>query len=354
MTVREIASLLEGDIVGNAELEIVRVAKIEEAKTGDLTFLSNPKYEKYLESTAASAIIVARALDLSRHRNIASSLIRVTDPYASFVVAIERLNPPPPQIPKGIHPTAIVHSSASIGSGCSIGAYVAIGEKCLIGEDVTVHPGTVIGNGVQIGDGCLIYSNVSIRESCIVGRRVIVQPGAVIGSDGFGFAPKKDGSFQKIPQLGIVVIEDDVEVGANTCIDRATMGETRVMRGTKLDNLIQIAHNVSVGTNVAIAGQAGIAGSTKVGNNVLIGGNAAITGHVTVANRVSIAGHSGVSKSLTKEGETYLGYPAKEAAKARRMEGALRQLPDLLLTIREMGNRIQALEKALQELKSRT
>jgi UDP-3-O-[3-hydroxymyristoyl] glucosamine N-acyltransferase len=350
--VREIATLLDGDIVGNAELEIVRVAKIEEARAGDLTFVSNPKYEKYLESTAATAVIVGRSLDISAYSKLPPSLILVTDPYSSFVVAIQKFNPQPALIPAGIHPTAAVHSSATIGKNCTIGAYVVVGEKCVVGDNVTILPGTVIGNGARIGDDCLIYSNVCIRESCALGNRVIVQPGAVIGGDGFGFAPRKDGSFQKIPQLGIVVIEDDVEIGANTCIDRATMGETRIKRGTKLDNLVQIAHNVIVGENVAIAGQAGIAGSAKVGDNVLIGGNAAITGHITVADRVSIGGSSGVSKSLTKEGETYFGYPAKEAAKARRIEGALRQLPELLVTIREMENRIQTLEKIIQELKN--
>lgn len=222
-----------------------------------------------------------------------------------------------------------------------------------MGDNTTILPGTVVGDGVHIGNDCLIYSNVSIRESCIIGNRVIIQPGAVIGGDGFGFAPKKDGSYQKIPQLGIVVIEDDVEIGSNTCIDRATMGETRIKRGTKLDNLVQIAHNISVGENTVIAANAGIAGSTKIGNNVMIGGGASITGHVTIADRISIAGNSGVSKSLTKEGEAYFGYPAKEAGRARRIEGALRQLPELLFTIREMGNRIQLLEEKIKELENR-
>lgn len=352
ITVREIASLLEGDIVGNAELEILRVAKIEEAMPGDLTFLSNPKYERYLGSTEATAVIVGRSVDLSKHTKLPPSLIQVADPYASFVVAIQKFNPQPALIPKGTHPTAVVHSSSVIGKNHAIGAHAVVGEKCVIGDNVTILPGTVIGNGVRIGDDCLIYSNVSVRESCIIGHRVIIQPGAVIGGDGFGFAPKRDGSYQKIPQLGIVVIEDDVEIGANTCIDRATMGETRIKRGTKLDNLVQIAHNVTIGEDVVMAANSGIAGSTKVGNKVMIGGNAAITGHVTIADKVSIAGHSGVSKSLTKEGAAYFGYPAKEAGKARRIEGALRQLPELLITIREMDNRIHMLEKLIQELKN--
>ena len=350
MTVRELASLLDGDVVGDSDLKVARVAKIEEAKAGDLTFLSNPKYERFIESTAASAAIVGRSFDETRHAKLPPSLIKVADPYASFVVAISVFSPQQALIPSGIHPNAVIHQTATLGKECSVGAHVVIGEKAVVGDHTTILPGTVIGNGVRIGANCLIYANVSIRESCIVGDRVIIQPGAVIGSDGFGFAPRKDGTYQKIPQLGIVVLEDDVEVGANTCIDRATMGETRIKHGTKLDNLVQIAHNVTVGSDVVIAANAGIAGSSKIGNNVMIGGNASITGHVEIADKVSIAGHSGVSKSLTKTGETYFGYPAKEAGKARRIEGALRGLPELLLTIREMEQRIQLMEKRIRDL----
>ena len=350
MTVREIASLLDGDVVGDAALAIAGIAKIEEAKAGELTFLSNPKYEKFLESTAASAIIVARTLDLSRFPNRRAAAIQVADPYASFVVALQHFAPPPALIPPGIHPTAVIDASAILGADIAIGAHVVVGQSCRIGNHTTILPGTVVGNGAQIGDNCIIYSNVSIREACIIGHRVIIQPGAVIGGDGFGFAPKRDGSYQKIPQLGIVVLEDDVEVGANTCIDRSTMGETRIKRGTKLDNLVQIAHNVTIGEDVVIAANAGVAGSAKVGNRVMIGGNASIVGHVTIADKISIAGNAGVSKSLTKEGETYFGLPAKEIGKARRIEGALRQLPDLLVTIRELENRITSLEKKIEEL----
>ncbi|HTY12307.1 MAG TPA: UDP-3-O-(3-hydroxymyristoyl)glucosamine N-acyltransferase [Bacteroidota bacterium] len=350
MTVREIASFLDGDVVGDASLEIAGIAKIEEAKAGDLTFLSNPKYEKFLGLTSASAVIVNRTLDLSASKKLPPSVIQVNDAYASFVVAIQRFSPPPALIPPGIHPTAVIDPSANIGSNCSIGAHVVIGRRCKVGNNSTILPGTVLGDDVRTGDDCLFYSNVSVRESCVIGNRVILQPGVVIGGDGFGFAPRKDGTYQKIPQLGIVVLEDDVEIGANTCVDRATMGETRIKRGTKLDNLVQIAHNVTVGENTVIAANAGVAGSTKIGNNVMIGGNAAVTGHITVADKVSIAGHAGVSKSVTKEGESLFGYPAKEVGRARRIEGALRQLPELLFTIREMENRIKVLEEQLKIL----
>ena len=350
MTVREIASFLDGDVVGDASLEILGIAKIEDAKPGELTFLSNPKYEKFLGLTSASSVIVNRSLDLSGGKKLPPSLIRVDDAYASFVIAIQKFSPPPALIPSGIHPTAVIDPSSRVGENCSIGAYVVIGRRCEVGKNAIILPGTVLGDGVRVGNDCLLYSNVSVRESCIIGDRVIIQPGVVIGGDGFGFAPKKDGTYQKIPQLGIVVIEDDVEVGANTCIDRATMGETRIKRGTKLDNLVQIAHNVTVGENTVIAANAGVAGSTKIGNNVMIGGNAAVTGHITVADKVSIAGQAGVSKSVTKEGESLFGYPAKEIGRARRIEGALRQLPELLFTIREMENRIKVLEEQLKIL----
>jgi UDP-3-O-[3-hydroxymyristoyl] glucosamine N-acyltransferase len=350
MTVREIASFLDGDVVGDASLEITGIAKIEEAKSGDLTFLSNPKYEKFLGQTSASAVIVNRTLDVSGAKKLPTSLILVEDAYASFVVTIQKFSPSPALIPVGTHPTAVIDPSAKIGDHCSIGAHVVIGRRCEVGNGSTILPGTVLGDDVRVGSQCLFYSNVSVRESCIIGDRVILQPGVVVGGDGFGFAPRKDGTYQKIPQLGIVVLEDDVEIGANTCVDRATMGETRIKRGTKLDNLVQIAHNVTVGENTVIAANAGIAGSTKVGNNVMIGGNAAITGHISIADKVSIGGHTGVSKSITKEGETYFGFPAKELGRARRIEGALRQLPELLFTIREMENRIKTLEEQLKIL----
>jgi UDP-3-O-[3-hydroxymyristoyl] glucosamine N-acyltransferase len=348
MTIREIAALIDGEVLGDENIRITSVAKIEEAKAGDISFVANPQYEKFLETTFASAVIVNRSADLSKHAQL-PALIKVADAYASFVIVLQKLNPLPDAVPLGIHPSALIPASTTIGKNCAVGPYVVFGEKCEVGDNTKIFPGTVIGNSVRIGKDCLIYGNVTIRESCILGDRVIVQSGAVIGADGFGFVPKKDGSYMKIPQLGIVVLEDDVEIQANTCIDRATMGETRIKRGTKIDNLVQIAHNVVVGEDTVIAGTAGIAGSTKIGNHVMIGGNAAITGHITVADKVSIAGHSGVTRSL-EEGKTYFGYPAKEAGRGRRIEGALRQLPELLWTIRNLEERIKQLEKQIAEL----
>ncbi|MCX6137392.1 MAG: UDP-3-O-(3-hydroxymyristoyl)glucosamine N-acyltransferase [Ignavibacteriales bacterium] len=350
MTVEQIATFLDGEVIGDGSVLITGLAKVEEARSGDLAFIANPKYEKYLGVTHASAVIVGKAAAIEGIEKLPPALIRVDDPYTSFVIALEWLNPQPELIAPGIHPTAVIAPSVSLGEQCGIGAHVVIGEGCRIGAQTKILANTVLGSNVTVGDGCLIYPNVTIREECIIGSRVVLQPGVVIGSDGFGFAPKKDGTYRKIPQRGIVVVEDDVEIQANTCIDRATMGETRIRRGTKLDNLVQIAHNVVVGEDTVIAAQSGIAGSTKIGKHVVIAGNVGIVGHLSIADRVVIAGQSGIAKSITKEGETYFGYPAKEMSRARRIEGALRQLPEVLVEIRRMEQEIQRLKDAVEQL----
>ncbi|MDE3057372.1 MAG: UDP-3-O-(3-hydroxymyristoyl)glucosamine N-acyltransferase [Bacteroidota bacterium] len=350
MTLREIAAFIDGEVLGDENISITGVAKIEEAKSGDITFLANPQYERFLETTAASAVIVNRSADLSKHVNH-PALVRVGDAYASFVIVLEKLNPPSDSVPPGVHPTALIPASTTVGKNCAIGPYVVFGEGCSIGSNTKIFPGTVVGNSVRIGSDCLIYGNVTIRESCILGNRVVIQSGAVIGADGFGFAPKKNGSYMKIPQLGIVVLEDDVEVQANACIDRATIGETRIRRGTKIDNLVQIAHNAVVGEDTVIAGGTMVAGSTKIGNKNMIGGNASITGHIFTSDDVKIGGHSGVSRQLDTQGETYMGYPAKEARKWRRQEGAIRQLPELLVEFRALQKKISELEEEIKRLK---
>jgi len=351
ITVNDIAKLLDGEVVGDGTQIISGVAKVEEAKAGMLAFIANPKYEKYAELTAASCVLVSRSFDSAKFSKLPPALIKLDDPYSSFVIAIEKFAPRKIDFPKGINATAAVHYSAKVGKNCSIGMYSVISENVVIGDNVIIHPHVVIGRDVKIGNDCLFYPHVTIREECLIGNRVIIQPGAVIGGDGFGFAPKKDGLYQKIPQLGIVVLEDDVEVQANTCIDRATLGETRIKRGTKLDNLVQIAHNVVVGEDTVIAGSTGIAGSTKIGNRNMIGGAVAITGHVYTADNVKIAGGSTVSRALIKEGETYSGYPAKDLNKWKKIEAASRQLPELLETIREMQARIKELEEEIIQLK---
>ncbi|MFA6467965.1 MAG: UDP-3-O-(3-hydroxymyristoyl)glucosamine N-acyltransferase [Bacteroidota bacterium] len=351
ITVQNIAALLEGEVIGDGSINITGVAKIEEAGSGMLAFIANPKYEKYAEMTGASCVLVSRSFDPSKYSKLPPSLIKLDDPYTSFVFAIEKFAPKKINVEIGVHPTAVIASTARIGKDCSIGAYVVVGEDTVIGDNTTIHPHVVVGRNAKIGNDCLFYSHVTVREECVIGNRVIIQPGAVIGGDGFGFAPKKDSSYQKIPQLGIVVLEDDVEVQANACIDRATLGETRIKRGTKLDNLVQIAHNVIVGEDTVIAGSSGVAGSTKIGNRNMIGGAVAITGHVFTADEVKVAGGSIVSRALDHAGMTYSGYPAKEAGKWRKIEAASRSLPDLLTEMRELKEMVERLEKEIAQLK---
>jgi len=351
MTAHELAKILEGEVVGDGSTQIHGVAKIEEAKAGTLSFIANPKYEKFLESTAASVVLVGNILDTAKFAKLPPAIIKLNDPYSSFVIAIEKLASRKKDIEQGIHPSAIIHPTASIGKNSSIGAFVVIGERAVLGEGAVLHPHVVIGRDVRIGNDCLFYPHVTIREECVIGNRVIIQPGAVIGGDGFGFAPRNDKRYRKIPQLGNVVIEDDVEIQANACVDRATLGETRIKRGTKLDNLVQVAHNATIGEDTVIAGGTMIAGSTKIGNRNMIGGNASVTGHIFTADDIKIGGHSGVAGQLDTIGETYMGYPAKEARKWRRQEGAIRQLPELLVEIREMQAKIKELEAEITRLK---
>ncbi len=353
ITVNDIAKLLDGEIIGEGTTVISGLSKIEEAKIGSLSFIANSKYEKYLETTEASCVLIGKNIDVKKFLKLPPSLILLDDPYSSFVVAIQKFNPAKRDIEIGIHSTAVIHPTAKIGTNAAIAPYVVIGENVTIGNNAVLHPNVVVGRDVKIGNDSLIYANVTIREECVIGSRVIIQPGAVIGGDGFGFAPKRDKTYQKIPQLGIVIVEDDVEIQANTCIDRATLGETRIKRGTKLDNLVQIAHNVVVGEDTVIAGQSGVAGSTKIGDRNMIGGAVAITGHVFTANDVKVSGGSTVSGQLDDEGETVAGYPAKDIRKWRRIEGATRQLPELLFEIRDMQKKILELETELKRLKEK-
>jgi UDP-3-O-[3-hydroxymyristoyl] glucosamine N-acyltransferase len=347
---KDIADLLHGRVVGDADIEIFHVAKIEEAGNGDITFLANPKYEKYLSTTKASAVVVSADLDEKklngRGRQIA--FVEVDDPYVSFLQLLKALEPAEDFSFAGVHPTAVVAASAKLGANVAIGAHVVVGERVRVGENSKISHGSVVGDDVVLGSDVRIYPNVTLREKCRIGDRVIIHPGAVIGSDGFGFAPDKDGVYKKIPQVGTVVIEDDVEIGANCTIDRATMGETLIKRGVKLDNLVHVAHNVVIGEGTMIAAQAGIAGSTKVGRRVLMGGQVGIIGHVEIADNVAIIAQSGVSKSLTKPGATYFGAPAKEQRVAFRIEAALRHLPELLEEVKRLREKIESLERQLK------
>jgi UDP-3-O-[3-hydroxymyristoyl] glucosamine N-acyltransferase len=346
MKLRDIAVLLYAELDGDGERDINRVAKIEEAGAGDITFIANPRYRKHFDTTAASAVIVGRDFSAGE-RPSRPALLRVADPYASFLKMLVTFHPLPEPMPPGIHPAAVIAGSASMGEGVRIGPHAVIAHGCVIGTGSMIGAGVVLGDGVRIGKDCLLYPRVTVREGCIIGDRVVLQPGAVIGSDGFGFAPRPDGSYEKIPQLGIVVIEDDVEIGANTTVDRATMGETRIRKGTKLDNLIQVAHNVVIGEHTVIAAQAGISGSTRIGNRVMIGGQVGFTGHLEIADRTKFGAQAGVHRSITEPGTTVFGSPALPQREAFRIQGAVTQLPDLLNTIRALQAKLEALEARL-------
>lgn len=354
MKLRDIATLLHAETVGNDTIEIRKVAKIEEAKEGDISFVANPKYAKFLTTTRASAVIVGKKMKMEEETSTSSLpvLLRVDDPYASFLKVLATFNPPKDPLPPGIHPTAVIAPSARLGVDVRIGAFAVIGEHCSVGDRSMIGHGSVLGEGAKIGASTLLYANVTVREGCVIGSRVILHPGVVIGGDGFGFAPKPDGTYEKIPQLGIVVIEDDVELGANTTVDRATLGETRIKKGVKLDNLIMVAHNVVIGENTVSAAQAGFSGSTKIGKNSMIGGQVGITGHLEIADNTKIGAQSGVHHSIHQPGKTFFGSPAYPQREAFRIQGAVSQLPDLLNTVRELQKKVESLQKEIETLSS--
>ncbi|HEY9166495.1 MAG TPA: UDP-3-O-(3-hydroxymyristoyl)glucosamine N-acyltransferase [Candidatus Kryptonia bacterium] len=346
MRISEIARIIGAKIEGNAGVEISGIAKIEEAKKGDITFLSNPKYEKHAAVTKASAIIVSEEFRTDRKDIV---LLRTKDPYVAFVFALKALVPPPEILPEGIHSLAYVSPKASIGKNVRIGAYANILDGATIGDRSSIHNGTVVGAGAIVGDDSLLYSNVSIYHGCRIGNHVIIHSGTVVGSDGFGFAPKQDGTYEKIPQLGIVVIEDDVEIGSNCSIDRATLGETKICRGAKIDNLVQVAHNVVIGENTVIAAQSGISGSTRIGRHCMIGGQVGFAGHLDIADNTSFGAQSGVAKSINEPGKTYFGYPAKELRDTLRIWGAMEMLPRIVQEFTALQHRVDELAKSVTQ-----
>jgi UDP-3-O-[3-hydroxymyristoyl] glucosamine N-acyltransferase len=314
-------------------------SKIEDARPGEITFLANPKYRHFLNQTRASAVIVDQRIQ----EDLPVTVIRVDDAYYRFLQIFLLFNPPGKIQEPGIHASAVIESSSKLGKNISIGAQVAVGRNCTIGDNTVILPGCILMDNVEIGANCLLYPLVSIRENCRIGNKVIIHNGAVIGSDGFGFAPHQ-GIYHKIPQIGKVVIEDEVEIGANCTIDRATMGETVIHTGTKLDNLIQIAHNVEVGEWTVIAAQSGISGSTKIGHHVMMGGQVGVIGHITIGDYAQIGAQAGVSKSL-QEKEVVFGSPARPMMKAKRIEAVIHQLPDLLKRIKQLENELEELKQ---------
>ncbi len=347
MTVREIADWLGGTVVGPDNVDILRPAKIEEAGPGSITFLANPRYARFLASTNASAVLVGPAVDVAAAGRPSVSFVVVADPYVAFVRLLERLLPPADPFVRGIHPTAVIAPTAVLGGDVSVGPLSSVADGVTIGDGTVLGAGVTVGRGATLGSRCTIYDRVAIYHGCRLGDRVVVHSGAVIGSDGFGFAPRADGSYDKIPQLGIVRIEDDCEVGANSTIDRATLGETLIRRGTKLDNLVQVAHNVVIGEHTVIASQTGISGSSKIGSYCRIAGQVGISGHVEIADRTTLLGQTGVSKSIVEPGKTWFGTPQREHVRSGRIEAVLRHLPELRLELDDVRKKLEEVLRSI-------
>lgn len=342
-TASEIANYLNGEVDGNPSVTVNTVARIEEGQEGALSFLSNMNYEKFIYSTGSSVVIVNKDFKPSGQLN--TTLIRVDNAYEAFATLLTIYEQSKPR-KTGIHPKAIIEESSKIGDEVYIGPMAYIGENVKIGKRCSIHNGASIGDNTILGDDCIIYPGAIVYHECRIGNNCTIHSGSVIGSDGFGFAPQSDTNYKKIPQLGNVILEDNVEIGANVVVDRATMGSTIIRRGVKLDNLIQIGHNVEVGENTVMAGQTGIAGSTKIGKNCMFGGQVGITGHVKIADGTKAAAKSGVNSNVMKENTTVYGSPAFEYRKAQLSWIIFRRLPDL-------KERVEKLEKELKEIKNR-
>jgi UDP-3-O-[3-hydroxymyristoyl] glucosamine N-acyltransferase len=336
----QIAALINGKLEGNPEVLVNNFGKIEDAQAGQLAFLANPKYEEYLYSTRASIIIVNDNQVLKE--KIDATLILVPDAYLAFASLLSKYQEMMNQQLTGIQEPVYISKSASLGENAYVGAFAYIGNNVKLGKNVKIYPQSYIGDDVSIGDHSVIYPGVKIYHRCVIGEYVTIHAGSVIGADGFGFAPQSDGSFKKIPQMGNVVIEDYVEVGSNATIDRATIGSTLIRKGVKLDNLIQIAHNVEIGSNTVIAAQSGVSGSTKLGKNVMVGGQVGIVGHIQIADGSKINAQSGVTKSMKTPNSAVTGSPAFEYTSALRAQAAARKLP-------EFEKRIIELEKLIQQ-----
>lgn len=339
----QIAGILNGDIVGDPNAVVFGLAKIEEGQPGSLSFLSNPKYEEYIYETKSSICIVNKTFQPSKPIPSTLTLIKVDDAYACFAKLLEVYSQMSKKQPKIENPS-FVADNAHVGEGLYLGAFAYIGENAKIGNNVTIYPNAYIGENVEIGDGSVIHPGASIYVDCKIGRNCIIHAGVVIGADGFGFAPDENGEYQKVPQIGNVVLEDNVEVGSNTTIDRATMGSTIIRKGVKIDNLCQIAHNVEIGKNTAMAAQVGIAGSAKIGEHVMIGGQAGISGHLHIANGTKIVAQSGIPSSV-KKADTLMGSPGIPMEDFKKSYYGFRKLPYILNKLQELDKKIKELTK---------
>ena len=329
----QIAQIVNGRVEGDSQVSVSSFGKIEEAGQGQLSFLANPKYEEFLYTTSASIVIINESFELKQPVN--TTLIRVADAYTAFATLLGKYQEIMQQQLSGIQQPSFIAGSASYGDNVFIGAFAYLGENVKLGKNCKIYPHVFIGNNTTVGDHCIIHPGVKIYHDTQIGNQVIIHAGTVIGSDGFGFAPQADGSFKKVPQIGNVVIGDQVEIGANATIDRATIGSTLIKSGAKLDNLIQVAHNVEVGHSTVIAAQAGISGSTKIGNGVMIGGQAGIVGHIQIGDGAKVNAQSGVSKSI-EAGKAVTGSPAYDYTAALRSQAAARKLPELEKRVKEL------------------
>ena len=342
-TAQQIASFVGGEVEGNPNASVTTFAKIEEGVPGALSFLANPQYEQYIYNTKSSVVLVNK--DLQLKSTVETTLVRVNNAYES-VAKLLTLYESMKQKKTGVSDKAYISPSAKIGEDCYVAPFAYIGENVVVGNGTTIHPNAVICDNASVGEDCIIYPNVTIYHDCKIGNRVILHAGAVIGADGFGFAPTANG-YDKIPQIGIVTIEDDVEIGANTCVDRSTMGTTIVRKGVKLDNLVQIAHNVDVGSHTVMSAQVGVAGSCKIGEWCMLGGQVGVAGHITVGDRTYAGAQSGIPGGrMIKNGNcTVMGYPAIEQKNFARSAAVYKNLPELVAQVNELKKEIEELKK---------
>lgn len=339
----QIAGILHGEVVGDPNALVAGLAKIEEGQPGTLSFLSNPKYEEYIYTTNSTICIVNKTFDPNKPLPATLTLVKVEDAYSCFAKLLEVYSQMSKKQPK-IETPSFISENAQIGEDLYLGAFAYIGENAKIGNNVSIYPNVYIGENVEIGNGCVIHPGASIYAECKIGNNCIIHAGVVIGADGFGFAPDQNGEYQKVPQIGNVILEDNVEVGSNSTIDRATMGSTIIRKGVKIDNLCQIAHNVEIGKNTAMAAQVGIAGSAKIGENVMIGGQAGISGHLNIADGTRIVAQSGIPSSV-KKAATLMGSPGIPLEDYKKSYFGFRKLPFILTKLNELDKKLKELTK---------
>ncbi len=337
-----IAEFLKGSVEGNPEATVSDISKIEEGKPGTLSFLANPKYEKFIYDTQSSIVIVNA--DFQPQKKISATLVRVKNAYESFAALLRLYDQSKPK-KSGVSKMAVISDTASLGKDLYVGEFTVVSENVSIGDGVQLYPQVYVGDHVKIGEGTILHPGVKVYEGCKIGAHCVIHAGAIIGGDGFGFAPNQDNNYEKVPQVGKVIIEDHVEVGANTTVDRATIGATILRKGVKLDNLIMIGHNVEIDENTVIAAQSGISGSTKVGKNCMFGGQVGLIGHINIASGVKIAAQSGISKDIKEEGIVIQGSPAFEFGPYQRSYLLFRNLPKLREQINELERKVEQLKQ---------